>query len=70
MACEHKLAWGPLRVNCEAEGDHGPEHEGRYPGTPTVLRWIEGDRRDYTGEYVPCGNPNCILPKHEGNHAF
>lgn len=34
-----------------------------------TIEWTDGDRRQFTGEWVPCQDPGCILPaEHQGEH--
>jgi hypothetical protein len=62
-----------LEVGCEEEGEH-PTHKGvirdyAYPGSQTVLQWMEEDRRCFHGEW-PGDCPGCILPLgHLGDHT-
>ncbi len=68
--CAHRFAWDAMNVDCAKPAHEGdPEHEGLYLRTRIV--WLDGDRRDYTGEFVPCAwLHGCILPGgHAGNHA-
>ena len=68
MNCEHKLAWGDLRMDCELDQGHDGEHIGQLH--QTKVTWLPGDRRDYTGEFVECPEQHCILPGgHGGHHA-
>lgn len=35
-----------------------------------TIHWLEGDRRQFTGDFHPCDQSTCILPAgHHGNHA-
>lgn len=41
-----------------------------YPGSATVVSWLDDDRRNFTGEWVECPVQPCTLPaNHRGNHA-
>jgi hypothetical protein len=66
--CDHKLAWGHIRIECDNKNEHGSEHSGML--LQTRVSWLEGDRRDYVGEFIPCLDPKCILPQHTGSHAY
>ena len=62
----------PTEVACEQAGEHdthaGAIHDYAYPGSETTIRWLEGDRRNYHGEW-PGACDRCILPLgHHGNH--
>lgn len=73
MACPHRCAIiGPgikHLIDCTVEGEHASEHNGRLYATQVT--WLDGDRRDFTGEFIECPVPHCILPAgHRGNDAF
>ena len=69
----------------EHELEGGGGHEGRqgvlvhegvlrdyaYPGSETVIRWLEDDRRTFHGKWPgACEQEGCPLPKgHDGSHA-
>lgn len=62
-------------IACELEGGHQPWHKGTlrdyaYPGSETVVKWEEGDRRTFHGEWPgDCPTPECVLPvNHHGGH--
>ena len=41
-----------------------------YPGSATVVSWLDHDRRNFTGEWIECPVQPCTLPaNHRGNHA-
>lgn len=50
-----------------------PEHVGRHanpaaPGGVTMISWLAGDRREYTGDWPgPCPRQPCTL--HAGHHG-
>lgn len=62
-------------VMCEQDADHSGAHSGAlldyaYPGSKTVLSWMEDDRRTFRGDWSDCQSPGCILPAgHRGRHA-
>jgi hypothetical protein len=69
-----------MTIECDAEDGHltrgiDIKHQGQAPESVTRVIWLEGDRRSYTGEYVPCGLPVrrgqvCTLPlRHHGSHV-
>lgn len=68
--CEHKMAWSHIRIECTKPAHpDDPEHSGVMLATQVI--WLDGDRRDYTGEFVACTTLGCILPGgHHGSHAF
>jgi len=40
------------------------------PGSVTVVTWLDDDRRNFTGPWVECLRPGCVLPSnHRGEHA-
>lgn len=52
-------------IRCVRTGAH-IEHQGvlndyAYPGSSTVVTWMEGDRRSFKGDWALCPN-NCTLP--------
>lgn len=63
-------------VQCEKPKHTDSKHESvlrdyAYPGSETVLAWMETDRRNFRGDWRPCLFPTCILPaNHRGDHAF
>lgn len=69
--CVHKFAWSTMRLECNKPAHVGdPEHSGLY--LATTITWLDGDRRDYIGNYWPCDGLDglCILPgAHPGGHA-
>lgn len=81
MSCD--AAMRPFRpvndteVHCDSPMPCATTHRGTlrdyaYPGSATVIEWIENDRRTFHGDW-PGGcidDASCILPLgHEGNHA-
>lgn len=35
-----------------------------------VIEWMDGDRRQFTGDWVHCYHPGCVLPaEHKAGHA-
>jgi len=78
--CDAKIR--PMTDGTEIEcgfgaSDH-PEHQGvlkdyAWPGSTTIITWLDDDRRTYRGEWRPCDNadaPGCILPAgHRGRCA-
>lgn len=70
-ACKHRLAIiAPgieHLIDCTRWHDDG-EHHGKLVETKIV--WQSGDRRDFTGKYVACGDRGCWLPSgHPGAHV-
>lgn len=77
MTCPMRmLAWadtgrGPGIADCERAKDHGGDHMGKVAGFETVVVWLNGDRRMFTGELVMCENAGCHAPAgHERGHAY
>ena len=60
---------------CERPTHADPKHESTlrnyaYPGSATVVTWLHDDRRNFTGPWIECVHPGCILPSnHRGDHA-
>jgi hypothetical protein len=60
-------------LKCEKSHAHY-EHQAvlrdyAYPGSNTVVIWMESDRRNFRGEWAPCPS-NCTLPAgHRGSCA-
>jgi hypothetical protein len=41
-----------------------------YPGSRTLLTWLDSDRRNFTGPWIECPQLGCSLPAgHRGDHA-
>jgi hypothetical protein len=61
-------------IACETAGVHD-DHEGvvrdfAYPGSKTLLKWADTDRRCFRGEWIECPQRGCVLPAgHRGDHA-
>lgn len=46
-----------------------PQHEATGLYEYQTIAWLDGDRRQFVGEWVPC-EAICTLPvNHSGNHA-
>lgn len=67
----------PTELECELDAKHinqDTRHKATlrdyaYTGSVSTVSWDEVDRRNFRGEWVPCGFP-CTLPKdHHGRHA-
>ena len=62
-------------VECREPAGHAGKHQGviadyAYPGSRTILSWLDSDRRNFTGEWIECPLPGCILPAgHPREHA-
>lgn len=62
-------------IDCEQDYEHTTHHgvarDYAYPGSETVVEWMENDRRNFHGEWPgACTSDGCILPLgHRGNHA-
>lgn len=72
--CDAKIRpfQGTTEISCEVEGDHN-RHKGTlrdyaYPGSETVITWLESDRRTYHGKWPgDCLTWGCTLPaRHKG----
>ena len=79
--CSTKLAWrnplgsADIHIDCAKEehlskvaqsaavADANRQHEGRWLNT--LVSWLEGDRREYTGEFPGwCAHTEgCVLPR-------
>lgn len=64
----------PLELKCEVLDPNHQKHKGTvrdyaYPGSATVIHWLENDRRTYHGEWPgQCHfSPACPLP--DGHHG-
>jgi hypothetical protein len=76
VACPWKIrAWpgDDGTVSCEKD-DHlpgDPRHEGAASNGITVVDWMAGDRREYTGDWPGlCPHQPCVLHAgHHGGHA-
>jgi hypothetical protein len=78
VTCDAKIRPfpGTYELVCELD-EHGPDelHVGvvrdyAYPGSETVIRWDDGDRRTYRGDWPGACGPGCMLPSgHHGRHA-
>lgn len=79
MTCDARIrAFIPVNdteVACDLSGDHA-RHKGilrdyAWPGSETVVEWLEDDRRNFHGEWPgSCPSTGCTLPSgHRGNHA-
>lgn len=80
MTCDAKIRPfpNPTELTCEKVDPHPhDEHfavlrDYAYPGSETVMRWQESDRRTFRGEWQACEPLSrwCILPRgHAGRHA-
>ena len=62
-------------LRCEMATHADPKHvstlrDYAFPGSATVVQWLDDDRRNFTGPWVECIRPGCILPSnHRGEHA-
>lgn len=79
----NEQCWAKIRpmpndteILCGLPGKHMGEHRGTlrdyaYPGSATVVTWLEDDRRNFQGDWIPCTRiDGCILPSgHRGDHA-
>jgi len=76
MTCPAKVRPFPneTEVACELKGAHGV-HQGvirdyAWPGSRTQIRWDNGHRRNFTGEWMECPQAGCVLPAgHPRRHA-
>lgn len=79
MKCEARIRPFPAGLNIELEcevDDRGGHirHEAHlreygYLGSSTLISWDEGDRRNFYGDWAPCGigDVPCVLPA--GHHG-
>ena len=62
-------------TDCELPADGHTQHKGTlrnyaYPGSVTELKWLESDRRTFTGEWIECPIEGCLLPSgHPRDHS-
>jgi hypothetical protein len=86
VACDAKIrpfagALQSQHVELTCEVDSGESHvenghratlrDYAYPGSETVVVWMDDDRRNFTGGWVECPVRACVLPAgHHGGHAF
>ena len=72
MSCPVRIRVWPKDdgiFDCRLEGEH-VEHEATGLFEYQVISWMDGDRRQFVGEFVECTYPSCLLPmNHHGNHA-
>jgi hypothetical protein len=67
-----------VELQCEQESGHPEDNyhgafllNYAYEGSSTYITWDHADRRNFTGDWVPCPNKGCVLPAdHIGNHAY
>jgi len=55
-------------LQCSEDGEHtwhtANVLDYAYPGSRTEMTWLEGDRRNFRGEFSECDRrTTCILPK-------
>jgi len=78
--CPWKIHWAAGQehtTQCGRNRHSDQHHRGRHPNPDsstgyTVIQWIAGDRREYTGEWPgPCvETPGCVLhTRHKGRCA-
>lgn len=72
--CDAKIRPLPndTEIGCEKTGEHS-EHQGTlrdyaFPGSATMVSWLENDRRTFRGEWSQCRKTfGCVLPTgHQG----
>jgi hypothetical protein len=57
-----------IALQCEHRPKHGGMHQSHlhdyaYPGSSTLLTWMDDDRRNFTGEFIDCpASKSCVLP--------
>lgn len=77
--CNAKIAPFPDKsviVLCDRSDERHDSHTGTLlnyagPGSKSNITWWEEDRRNFRGEYIPCDDNRCTLPKdHRGQHAY
>lgn len=74
MRCPWKIHTGAPSLgdlSCRLDAGHeGDEHEARGLFEHQTVTWLDGDRRQFTGDFFPCSEGTCTLPAdHKGNHA-
>lgn len=76
-SCSAKIRPFPsaTEVTCLEDDGHSGIHAGvlsdyAFPGSQTVIQWLDADRRTFRGQWTPCDQSDCVLPAgHRGNHA-
>lgn len=74
MTCDAKIRpFVPINdteLTCDAVHPHATDadtehtatlHDYAFPGSMTVLAWLEADRRTFRGEWTSCPGAGCIL---------
>jgi hypothetical protein len=73
MICQARLkAWtgDDGLFSCRLDADGHQEHIAPGLFATQTIHWLEGDRRQFTGDFHPCDQSTCLLPAgHHGNHA-